>query len=58
VLVDAVSNEGVIARSMADAPEIDGLVIIEEHTDVQPGDFITVHIDRTDEHDMWAHIIA
>ena len=58
VLVDAVSNEGVIARSMADAPEIDGLVIIEEHADVQPGDFINVRIERTDEHDMWAHIIA
>ena len=58
VLVDAVSNEGVIARSMADAPEIDGLVTIEQHADVQPGDFITVRIDRTDEHDMWAHIIA
>jgi ribosomal protein S12 methylthiotransferase len=58
VLVDAVSNEGVIARSKGDAPEIDGLVYIEEHADVQPGDFINVHIDSTDEHDMWARLIS
>jgi ribosomal protein S12 methylthiotransferase len=58
VLVDAVSNDGVIARSMADAPEIDGLVYIEEHADVHPGDFINIHIDTTDEHDMWGRIIS
>jgi ribosomal protein S12 methylthiotransferase len=58
VLVDAVSESGAIARSTADAPEIDGLVYIEEHTDLQPGDFVNVHIDDTDEHDMWGRIIA
>jgi len=58
VLVDAVSESGVIARSTADAPEIDGLVYIEEHAECQPGEFLKVHIDDTDEHDMWGHIIA
>ena len=58
VLVDAVSDDGIIARSKADAPEVDGLVYIEEQADVHPGDFINVRIDRTDEHDMWARIIA
>ena len=58
VLVDAVSESGVIARSSADAPDIDGLVYIEEHAECQPGEFVQVHIDDTDEHDMWGHIIG
>jgi ribosomal protein S12 methylthiotransferase len=57
VLVDAVSESGAVARSAADAPEIDGLVYIEEHTDVQVGDFVDVRIDSTDDHDMWGSII-
>lgn len=58
VLVDAVSESGVIARSTADAPDIDGLVYIEEHAECQPGEFINVRIDNTDEHDMWGSIIT
>ena len=57
VLVDAVSESGAVARSVADAPEIDGLVYIEGHTDVQAGDFVDVRIDTTDEHDMWGSLI-
>jgi ribosomal protein S12 methylthiotransferase len=53
VLVDAVTESGVIARSSADAPDIDGLVYIEEQAECRPGEFLTVHIDDTDEHDMW-----
>ncbi len=58
VLVDAVSESGAIARSTADAPEIDGLVYIEEHSDLGPGDFVDVRIDATDEHDMWGRIVS
>jgi len=58
VLVEAVSESGIIARSAADAPEIDGLVYIDEHTECGPGDFIKVRIDDTDEHDMWGSIIS
>jgi ribosomal protein S12 methylthiotransferase len=58
VLVDAVSESGVVARSAADAPEIDGLVYIEQHADCHPGEFLKVHIDDADEHDMWGSIIA
>ncbi|UCB55952.1 MAG: 30S ribosomal protein S12 methylthiotransferase RimO [Thiotrichales bacterium] len=57
VLVDAVSEAGVIARSMADAPEIDGLVYIEEPADCHPGDLLDVRITDTDEHDMWGCIV-
>jgi ribosomal protein S12 methylthiotransferase len=59
VLIDAVSDAGAIARSTADAPEIDGLVYIEEHTtELGPGDFVKVQIDATDEHDMWGSIVS
>ncbi|MDG4867386.1 30S ribosomal protein S12 methylthiotransferase RimO [Guyparkeria sp. 1SP6A2] len=53
VLVDAVDESGAVARSMADAPEIDGVVYLPEVTDVQPGDFVEVEIVEADEHDLW-----
>ena len=56
VLIDAVSESGAIGRSAADAPEIDGLVYIEEPVNVDVGDFVDVHIDDTDEHDMWGSL--
>ncbi len=58
VLVDAVSESGAIARSTADAPDIDGLVYIEQHAECRPGEFLKVRIDDTDEHDMWGSIIS
>ncbi|MGM0691758.1 MAG: radical SAM protein, partial [Pseudomonadota bacterium] len=53
VLVDAVDESGAVARSMADAPEIDGVVYLPEVTDVAPGDFLEVEIIEADEHDLW-----
>ncbi|GKT12287.1 MAG: ribosomal protein S12 methylthiotransferase [Thiomicrorhabdus sp.] len=54
VLVDEVDSEGAIARSMADAPEIDGLVFIEGGTHLEAGQFVTVEIVAADEYDLWA----
>ena len=54
VIVDEVDEEGAIARSQADAPEIDGLVYLNGVTDVQPGDVLTVEVEHSDEHDLWA----
>ncbi len=54
VLVDAVDDEGIIARSAADAPEIDGLVFINDYFDAEPGDFIRVRVVDADEHDLYA----
>ena len=56
VLVDAVDEEGTIARSAADAPEIDGLVFINEFFDAEPGDFLRVQVVDADEHDLYAEI--
>ena len=54
VLVDEVDDEGTIARSSADAPEIDGLVFIDGHFDAEPGDFLQVRVVDADEHDLYA----
>ena len=54
VLVDEVDEEGAIARSYADAPDIDGLVYITDGQKLKVGDFVEVTITDTDAHDMWA----
>ncbi|MDP1703089.1 MAG: radical SAM protein, partial [Sulfurimicrobium sp.] len=58
VLVDEVDEEGLVARSMADAPEIDGLVYVEGSEGLKPGDFIQVSIEDADEHDLWGRRLA
>ena len=42
VIVDEVDEEGAVARSMADAPEIDGAVYLNGLTDVKAGDILRV----------------
>ncbi len=56
VLVDDVDDEGSIARSAADAPEIDGLVYINGE-DLEVGEFVTVKITDSDEHDLWGEVV-
>ena len=53
VLVDEVDEEGAVARSAADAPEIDGAVYIEEAGNLKPGDLVEVEITDADAHDLW-----
>jgi ribosomal protein S12 methylthiotransferase len=54
-LVDALDGELAIARSMADAPEIDGLVHVQDGlaAGLQPGQFVDVEILGSDEHDLY-----
>ncbi|MGL6297044.1 MAG: 30S ribosomal protein S12 methylthiotransferase RimO, partial [Plesiomonas sp.] len=54
VIVDEVDEEGAVARSMADAPEIDGAVYLNGLTDVKAGDILRVKVDHADEYDLWA----
>jgi ribosomal protein S12 methylthiotransferase len=55
VLVDEVLEEQVIARSYADAPEIDRTVILLGPSDLDPGDFIEVEVRGAHDHDLWVH---
>lgn len=54
VLVDDVEDNQILARSQADAPEIDGQVIIAGRDDSQPGELIRVRVEASDEHDLFA----
>ena len=55
VLIDAIDEDGMaIARSRADAPEVDGLVYIENGGHLQTGEFTEVRITHADSHDLWA----
>jgi len=58
VLLDAVDSSGGVARSAADAPEIDGVVYVkppyEPHRKLRVGEFVDVRITAADAHDLWA----
>jgi len=56
VLIDEVDEEGAIARSSADAPEIDGLVYIENGQQLNVGDFVEVKITDSTAHDLWGRV--
>jgi len=58
VIVDEINESGIIARSKADAPEVDGIVHIPELAELQPGDFVAVAITDADEHDLVASLIT
>jgi len=57
VLIDEVVDEGAVARSRADAPEIDGQVFIDGATHLKVGEWVDVEIEEADEHDLWGHIV-
>ena len=57
-IVDEIDGELAIARSKADAPEIDGLVQIQNgfEAGLKPGDFVEVDIMGSDEHDLYGEV--
>ncbi len=54
VLVEASNEQGWVARSYADAPEIDGLVYIDSEQPLATGEFCRVEITGADEYDLYA----
>jgi ribosomal protein S12 methylthiotransferase len=56
VLVDEVGADGAVARSAADAPEIDGNVLIADGQKLRPGQFVEVVVESADEHDLHARL--
>ncbi len=57
VLVDAIEGDIAIARSIADAPEIDGIVAIQKGADLTVGEFAQVKIIAADDYDLEAVIV-
>jgi len=56
VVIDEVVEEGAVARTRFDAPDIDGQVFIDGATHLKVGDRVDVIIEEADEHDLWAHL--
>ena len=56
VLVDEAGPGGAVARSAADAPEIDGVVHIADGQALKPGQFVQVVVEAADEHDLHARL--
>ncbi|MCB1742008.1 MAG: 30S ribosomal protein S12 methylthiotransferase RimO, partial [Gammaproteobacteria bacterium] len=62
VLIDEIGANGPIARSSADAPDIDGQVHIEIPAGSAEGvpavgEFVTVEVTDADEHDLFARLV-
>ncbi|KMK52353.1 ribosomal protein S12 methylthiotransferase [[Actinobacillus] muris] len=55
VIVDEIDDDGIIGRSMADAPEIDGVVYVDNTSkaEIAIGQIISVTITHSDEYDLW-----
>ncbi|MGB7990439.1 MAG: 30S ribosomal protein S12 methylthiotransferase RimO [Candidatus Methylophosphatis roskildensis] len=58
VLVDDIDEDGALARSEGDAPEIDGLVIIPDSRGLEVGEFYRVRVTDCDVHDLYAEVIG
>ena len=58
VIIDEIDEEGAIGRSKADAPEIDGMVYLNDpDIEVEVGDIVRVEITHSDEHDLWGELV-
>jgi ribosomal protein S12 methylthiotransferase len=56
VLVDETGDEGAIARSKADAPEIDGVVLVRDGEHLTPGSLVEVIVEDSDDYDLTARL--
>jgi len=57
VLIDEIDEKGLIGRSFADAPEIDGAVFAENENNSSAGDIVRLRINEADEYDLYGEVI-
>ena len=54
MIAGRVDAEGATCRTMADAPEIDGNLFIDEGVEgLAVGDFVRVAVEEAGEYDLW-----
>ncbi|MEI6548120.1 MAG: 30S ribosomal protein S12 methylthiotransferase RimO, partial [Burkholderiales bacterium] len=58
VIIDSVGPKGAVGRSSADAPQIDGVVQIAPHASLKVGQFASVLISGSDDHDLQASVLT
>lgn len=58
VLIDNITDEHIIARSMSDAPEIDGLVYLPLQDGISVGTRVDVTITDSDDYDLYGDFLV
>ncbi|WP_300035888.1 30S ribosomal protein S12 methylthiotransferase RimO [uncultured Roseobacter sp.] len=59
VIVDEVDDEAATCRTVADAPEIDGNLFIDEgFENLRPGEIVKVLVDEAGEYDLWGRQLS
>ncbi|MDG1065216.1 MAG: 30S ribosomal protein S12 methylthiotransferase RimO [Luminiphilus sp.] len=53
VLIDEIEGDRAIGRSIADAPEIDGVVHLTALPGLKPGDLVEGEVSASDDYDLW-----
>ena len=54
ILIDQVDTDGAVGRSHSDAPEIDGLVYVNNAEGLSAGDLIKRTVTAADDYDLWS----
>ncbi|MES2623748.1 MAG: 30S ribosomal protein S12 methylthiotransferase RimO, partial [Pseudomonadota bacterium] len=54
IIIDEIEDDQAIGRSMADAPDIDGLVYLSQPEGLSVGDIVTARITHADDYDLYA----
>jgi len=57
VLIDDTTETGVVGRTYADSPEIDGHVFLDGATNLKPGDKVQATITRSSAYDLWGEVV-
>lgn len=58
VIIDSVNETEIIGRTQGDAPEIDGVVRIEQTSGISVGDIISVNVTSSDEYDLFGSEVS
>ncbi len=57
IIIDEMTSEKIVGRTMGDAPEIDGLVYLEPNQDIQLGSIVQSTITKNDHYDLYGRLV-
>ncbi len=58
VIIDELAEDGFVGRTYSDAPEIDGVVMVQTDAALEVGDFVDVKITNADDHDLYGELVS
>ena len=53
ILIDEITPGGAVGRTKGDAPEIDGVVFVDDSSGLRAGDVIKREVTKADNYDLW-----